>query len=282
MDETLAACADALLPIAEHAARQAGHILLDMRHQHTAEEKTSATDLVSEADREAEALIRDVLERSRPHDSIVGEELEPREGSSSVTWVVDPLDGTSNYLRGYPGWAVSVAAEHEGKTIVGVVYDPTHQLLYRAALRGADLNGLPMRISATTNLATSLIGIGFAYDAAGRARQGTALARALADIGDVRRGGSAALELCHVAAGALDGFVEDDLQPWDWAAGAHLVEQAGGLTAPLHRHSAHGVIASNPTLWEPLHNAFGLDPSTGRPTGPGVRDGREHQVRDRP
>ncbi len=262
--EALADLADALLPVAEHAARQAGHLLLDMRHQNTAEQKSSATDLVSEADRTAEALIRDVLRRARPADSIVGEELAPRDGSSSVTWVVDPLDGTSNYLRGYPGWSVSVAAEHEGKTAVGVVYDPTHGLLYSAALRGATVNGRPIRVSATTNLASSLIGIGFSYDAADRARQGAALARALADIGDVRRGGSAALELCHVAAGALDGFVEDDLQPWDWAAGAHLVEQAGGLTAPLRRVSTHGVIAANSALWEPLHHAFGLGLSTGR------------------
>lgn len=254
---TLAGLADELLPVAEHAARQAGQCLLDSRGL-AVEEKTSATDLVSEADRRAEALIRDVLGRERPADSIMGEEFGPRYGSSPVTWIVDPLDGTSNYLRGYPGWAVSIAADYKDTTLLGVVYDPDRCALYQAATRGATLNGRPLRVSTTTDLAASVVGIGFSYDATVRTWQGTDLARALAEVGDIRRGGSAALELCHVASGALDGFVEDDLQPWDWAAAAHIVRQAGGLTAPLHRRGMHGVVAATRPLWEALHTAFGL------------------------
>jgi myo-inositol-1(or 4)-monophosphatase len=259
MSPRLAGLADALLPLAERAARHAGHSLLTTRHQNLVEEKSSATDLVSEADRRAELLIRDLLERERPTDSIVGEELGPQVGSSSVTWIVDPLDGTSNYLRGYPGWAVSIAAEHRGTTLVGVVYDPVRDLLYHAALHGAAVNEQALRVAPTGNLEASVIGLGFSYDAAVRARQGFDLAHALTKIGDVRRGGSAALELCYVASGALDGFIEDDLQPWDWAAGAHIVRQAGGLSAPVHRDGVQGIIAATPRLWEPLHSAFGFD-----------------------
>jgi myo-inositol-1(or 4)-monophosphatase len=247
-----------LLGIAQNAAEQAGELLLASRQRAAAEQKSSATDLVSDADRNAEALIRNILQRQRPADAIVGEELGIQPGSSGVSWSIDPLDGTTNYLRGYPGWAVSIAAADSDGTLAGVVFDPKVGAMYAAGADGATLNGRELRVSTTSDLAVSIVGIGVSYDADVRARQGVDLAINLPQIGDIRRGGSAALELCHVATGALDAFVEDDLEPWDWAAGAHIVQQAGGVVTPLARAETRGILVSTPGIAPQLRRSLQL------------------------
>jgi myo-inositol-1(or 4)-monophosphatase len=206
--------------------------------------KSSATDMVSAADRDAEALIRTGLTTARPEDGLVGEEGSRRESASGRHWVVDPLDGTTNFLYGLPQWAVSIALEGS----LGVVFDPVRDELF-AAVRGsgASLNGDPVRMPAPPDLSTALIATGFGYDAERRNRQGAVIGRVLPRIRDVRRAGAAALDLCWLAAGRLDGYYERGLQAWDWAAARIIVQEAGGAVADLEPEP-HGLAAAHPEL----------------------------------
>jgi myo-inositol-1(or 4)-monophosphatase len=230
-----------LLDVARAAARAAGAELL-ARYEHAAEglaTKTSATDPVSDADRAAEAAIREVLAARRPADAILGEEggeTAVEAGASGVRWVVDPLDGTVNYLFGYPQWSVSVAAEDAAGTIAGVVLDPLRGEEIGATRSGPlRRDGAPVgegsrppgaRPRATT-LDVALVATGFAYDAGVRARQAELLPRLLPRVRDVRRGGSAALDLAWTALGRCDAYWERGVQPWDVAAGALLCARVG-------------------------------------------------------
>jgi myo-inositol-1(or 4)-monophosphatase len=206
--------------------------------------KSSATDMVSAADRDAEALIRTGLTTARPEDGLVGEEGSRRESASGRHWVVDPLDGTTNFLYGLPQWAVSIALEGS----LGVVFDPVRDELF-AAVRGsgASLNGDPVRMPAPPDLSTALIATGFGYDAERRNKQGAVIGRVLPRIRDVRRAGAAALDLCWLAAGRLDGYYERGLQAWDWAAARIIVQEAGGAVADLEPEP-HGLAAAHPEL----------------------------------
>ncbi len=220
-----------LLELALGLARQASTLLLEaQRHPNTGiDTKTSVNDMVSDADRASEALIVSGILAARPDDAILAEEGAARPGTSGVRWVIDPLDGTTNYLYGIPAWVVSIAAEVDGVVEVGVVADPSHGEVY-SAVRGdaaACCNGLPITVSGATVLATSLIGTGFAYRSARRAEQALALPRVLPAVRDLRRLGAAALDLCLVACGRLDGYFETGLQPWDMAAGALIASVAG-------------------------------------------------------
>jgi myo-inositol-1(or 4)-monophosphatase len=226
-------------------ARDAGAILLEhFGRARGVDVKSSATDMVSAADHDAEALIRERLETARPEDGLVGEEGSRRESASGRQWVVDPLDGTTNFLYGFPGWAVSIALEGE----LGVVFDPIRDELF-AGVRGegASLNGEPLRMRAHSDLSTALIATGFGYDAERRSKQGAVLARVLPRIRDIRRAGAAALDLCWVAAGRLDGYYERGLWPWDWAAARIVVEEAGGAVEDLWPEP-HGLAAAHPDL----------------------------------
>jgi myo-inositol-1(or 4)-monophosphatase len=206
--------------------------------------KSSATDMVSAADRDAEALIRTGLTTARPEDGLVGEEGSRRESASGRHWVVDPLDGTTNFLYGLPQWAVSIALEGS----LGVVFDPVRDEVF-AAVRGsgASLNGDPVRMPAPPHLSTALIATGFGYDSERRDKQGAVIGRVLPRIRDVRRAGAAALDLCWLAAGRLDGYYERGLQAWDWAAARIIVQEAGGAVADLEPEP-HGLAAAHPEL----------------------------------
>jgi myo-inositol-1(or 4)-monophosphatase len=223
--------ADGLLDLALGAAREAGVLLLERFGGPASgvESKSSTTDMVSDADRAAERLLLDRITSARPDDGVLGEEGANVEGRSGLTWVVDPLDGTTNYLFGYPVWSVSVACEDAEGGVVAVVHDPTRNETFAAARSaGATLNGRPVRARAPRSLDRSLVGTGFAYDPEDRGFQARVLTHLLPRVRDIRRGGSAALDLAWVACGRLDGFYEWGIKPWDRAAGMLLVAEAGG------------------------------------------------------
>jgi myo-inositol-1(or 4)-monophosphatase len=243
------------LELAERAALAAGELLL-ARYERPAEgldSKSSATDMVSDADREAEEAISRLLRAERPDDGLLGEEGLEAGGSSGRRWVVDPLDGTTNYLYRYPAWCVSVALEDADGGLVGVVHDPLAGETFRAVRgEGACLNGAPTRVRDSGSLERALVATGFGYDPDVRRGQGEVLLRLLPRVRDVRRAGAAALDLCHVAAGRLDGYYERGINPWDWAAGALIVQEAGGRVLPLEGGRPGIAAASGPTLAEEL------------------------------
>ena len=214
--------------------------------------KSSRTDMVSDADRDAEAVIEGILLGERPGDGLLAEEGATSEATSGRRWVVDPLDGTTNYLYGFPAWAVSIALEDAEGGAVGVVLDPLRDELFSARRgSGAHVNGEAIEVSGRGELERALIATGFGYDPERRARQATTLARLLPEVRDIRRAGAAALDLCMVAAGRLDGYYERGLQPWDWAAGSLIVSEAGGTLIELDGKPA-GLVAASPAIAEAL------------------------------
>ena len=246
-----------LLDLAVGAARAAGDLLLERfrRPARGVETKSSSTDLVSEADRAAETLILDRLTQARPDDGVMAEEGGGRPSSSGVTWVVDPLDGTVNYLFRLPVWSVSIAAVDDEGALVGVVHDPNRDETFTAVRGGgAHLNGDPIFVSDRAELDQALIGTGFSYQAVARREQAERLVRLLPRVRDIRRGGSAAIDLATLACGRFDGFYEAPMEEWDKAAGVLLIREAGGIVSDLpgpHGLSP-GVIAANPTLHDEL------------------------------
>jgi myo-inositol-1(or 4)-monophosphatase len=214
--------------------------------------KSAAVDLVTNVDETCEALIVSTLEAERPGDTILAEEGGERNRSGAAwRWIIDPLDGTTNYAHGYPRFCVSIGVEFEGARTVGVVYDPLMDELYHAVVgRGAFLNGRPIRVSEETALDRSLLATGFAYDRRKSEQDNLdEFAAFLKAAQALRRDGSAALDLCYVAAGRLDGFWEFKLAPWDVAAGYLIVEEAGGRCSDLSGEappaSGSAVVASN-------------------------------------
>lgn len=254
----------ALVHLAEEAARAAGETLLRHRSLNlTVDTKTSATDPVSEADRAAEALIAEILLGARPDDGFLAEEATAnRRGPSGLRWVVDPLDATVNYLYGLPHWCVSIALQDAtGDGVVGVVYDPVKNECFRAWRGGgAWLGDKRLSVNHPMSLAATLLATGFAYDAKVRRDQGRDLAVLIELVRDVRRGGSAALDLAYVAAGRVDAYVEFGLERWDWAAGRLLVAEAGGevreRTRQLGEATLQGMIAGSPTTVLDLSNLY--------------------------
>ena len=220
-----------LLALAESVAREAGGGLraafagTRLRTQ----AKSSPTDLVSEADLAAERLIRDRLHAARPEDGMLGEEGSDTTGTSGLRWIVDPLDGTTNFLFGLPQWGVSIAVEDAEGTLAGVVYDPLRDECWAADRDGeATLDGEPLRRPEPPEaLATALVATGFGYDSEVRAVQAVIVARVLPRVRDIRRFGSAALDLVWTAAGRYDAYFERGLQVWDLAAGALVCRRAG-------------------------------------------------------
>ncbi|MFE3999107.1 inositol monophosphatase family protein [Nocardioides sp. YIM B13467] len=194
--------------------------------------KSTATDVVTEADRDTEALIRRLISQERPEDAFFGEEGEETMGTSGVRWIVDPIDGTVNFLYGLPSYAVSIAAEYAGEVVAGAVVDVPRGTLY-AAFRQPDgsvaavKDGEPIRVRQPAELGQRLIATGFSYDAELRRVQAEALVRLLPVVRDVRRIGSAALDICGVAEGTLDGYLEEGLHLWDHAAAGLVAEAAG-------------------------------------------------------
>jgi myo-inositol-1(or 4)-monophosphatase len=224
------------LALAERAARAAGEVLLSFYGRPPAgvSSKSSATDLVSDADREAERSIRELLASERPGDGLVAEEGSRADAASGRRWVVDPLDGTINFLYGFPAWAVSVALEDADGAIVGVVHSPIHGETFRAVRgEGAFLGERRLRVRDPRPLGQALVATGFSYEPERRAAQADVIRELLPRVRDIRRAGAAALDLAWLAAGRVDAFFERGLHHWDWAAARLLVEEAGGTVAWL-------------------------------------------------
>jgi len=220
----------ALEDLATRLAVAAGRMIVDERPRlvEASATKSSPTDIVTIMDTRAEDLIRGLVLAERPDDAILGEEGDDQRGTSGITWVVDPIDGTVNYLYGLPWYAVSVAAVVDGVSVAGAVVEPVGGRVWSAAAgQGATCDGVPLRVTDETDLSLALVGCGFAYDATRRARQAAMIGRLLPRVRDLRRNGSAALELCGVAAGRADAFVEHGLGWWDWAAAALIAAEAG-------------------------------------------------------
>ncbi|MFI2240216.1 inositol monophosphatase family protein [Streptomyces chrestomyceticus] len=248
---------DELLGLALEAARRAGELLRDGRPADlgVAATKTSPIDVVTEMDIASEKLITGFLAEHRPDDGFLGEEGASVAGTSGVRWVIDPVDGTVNYLYGLPSWAVSIAAEKDGEAVAGVVAAPMRGETYHAVLGGgAFRNGEPVRCRPAPPLSQALIGTGFAYLSERRAAQAEVLRTLLPQVRDIRRGGSAAIDLCDVACGRLDGYYERGLNPWDMAAGALIAREAGALTGgrPGEPASNDLVVAASPDVFGTL------------------------------
>ncbi len=224
---------DELLALAVDLARRAGQMLLDQAPDRAADvgTKSSRTDMVTAVDRASEKLIVDALATARPEDGVLGEEGSHRSGTTGIRWIVDPLDGTTNYLYGIPQFSVSIAVEIDGEVELGVVCHPSVRELFVARRgEGATCNGRPITVSDKEDLTTALIGTGFAYDPQRRGEQARWLEHVLPSVRDVRRAGAASIDLCWVACGRLDGFYEAGLAPWDVAAGALIASEAGAAT----------------------------------------------------
>lgn len=251
---------DALVDLAVSTARDAGRLLLDFaeRRHLDVETKTSATDPVSEADRAAERLITDRILAACPDDGILGEEDEAnRSGTSGRVWVVDPLDGTVNYLYRIPAWCVSICCRDEDGALTGVVHDPNRGEVFSAVRGGGAWNGsTELHVSAASALEEALVATGFSYGSERRAVQGRWAAHLLTRARDLRRVGAAALDLAWTAAGRFDGFYEVGLQPWDYAAGMLIVDEAGGTTSrrevELAGESVACVFAGAPRIHDAL------------------------------
>ena len=246
-----------LAEIAERAARAAGAVLRAhfRAPARGVDAKSGPTDLVSDADRRAEEAIVDVLARERPDDGLLGEEGGARAGTSGLRWVVDPLDGTINFLWGLPQWAVSVAVEDAEGGVAGVVYDPARDELFRAARGGPAVGPRgPLVVRSEERLTEALLVTGFNYDAAERARQAERITRIITRVRDIRRLGAAALDLAWLADGRVDGYFETGVAPWDVAAGSILVTAAGGVARPLAARdgSPAGIVAAPACLIDDL------------------------------
>jgi myo-inositol-1(or 4)-monophosphatase len=217
-------------------------------------------DFVSNADRKAEKMVREDLAKARPGYGFLMEETGEVEGSDKThRWIIDPLDGTTNFLHGLPHFAISIALEREGEIVAGVVYEPIRDELFWAEKGvGAFVNHQRLRVSARRNLADALIATGIPFK--GHGDMGTFLVQLQAMMGQVagiRRWGAASLDLAYVAAGRFDGFWERDLKPWDLAAGSLLVTEAGGFVSEINGHKNYldgsSILAANPFLHGPLH-----------------------------
>lgn len=229
---------DALAGLAVDAARAAADLVRD-RTGHdvvVAATKSSDTDVVTEVDRAAEALLRSLIRARRPEDAIVGEEGDDLAGTTGVRWIVDPIDGTVNFLYGIPRYAVSVAVEVAGEVAAGVVVDVPARVEYVARPVGgrvvATRNGRPIGVRPPVPPAAMLVATGFSYEPRQRAQQARAVAALLPRVRDIRRLGSCALDVCAVAEGIVDGYVEEGVQLWDHAA-AGLVARGSGARTEL-------------------------------------------------
>jgi myo-inositol-1(or 4)-monophosphatase len=255
----LSSSAGDLLTLARELAQAAGEVLRERPADLGVTTKSSPTDVVTVMDRAAERVILDGLSAARPRDAVVSEESAATAGETGVRWLVDPLDGTVNYLYGLPQYAVSIAAEVDGELACGVVLDVARRVEYTATRGGgAARDGVPIRCSGETDPAQSLVATGFNYEVALRTVQAREMASILPQVRDIRRMGSAALDLCAVASGGVDAFFEAGMYPWDWAAGALIAREAGARVDGLNGQppGRHTTLAANPVLFDLLHHVL--------------------------
>lgn len=252
-----------LLHVARRIALEAGELAAERRRVgvEVAATKSSIVDVVTQADRDVEQLIRDRIAEARPGDAILGEEGGSTDGTSGVTWVVDPIDGTVNYLYGIPHYGISIAVV-EGEpdpltwtALAGVVLNPASGELFTASRGGgAFLGDRPIRVADAVPLAQALVATGFSYDATTRGLQGEVVARLLPQVRDIRRNGTASLDLAFVASGRLNAYFERALNPWDFGAGALIAEESGAVVRGLGgaRPSTDFLITGHPDVVGPL------------------------------
>ncbi len=241
----------ALLELAKKIAHGAGQLLMDRPLLFDVSTKSSAIDFATQMDIAAEKYIVESILATRPGDGIIGEEGSSRPSNSGITWVIDPLDGTVNYFYGLPGWNVSIAAKNASGVLVGVVCAPTIGMTWWAVKGGgAFCNANPIQVNNPVALDRALVGTGFSYSVEKRVFQAEAVKSLLPKVRDVRRLGAAAVDLCHVASGALDGYFETGLKEWDLAAGGLIATEAGAIVTGRAGGPAgeEMVIAAGPSL----------------------------------
>lgn len=263
--------ASELLEVALELAREAGTLLHEGRPAGPlrVSSKSTPTDVVTEMDHAAEALITESLARLRPDDGMLGEEGTDTPGTSGVRWIVDPLDGTVNYLYDLGNWAVSIAAEVDGEAVAGVVAVPSTGETFAATRGGgATVNGRPLRMAPPPDLGRALVATGFGYDPRRRAHQAELLRHVLPAVRDIRRNGACAVDLCSLAAGRIDAYYERGVNPWDFAAGGLIATEAGARVAGLSGNapSSRFLLAAAPELFERLE-ALLLAAGAGHETG---------------
>lgn len=247
---------NALLELAMSTARQAGELLMKRPLTFEVTSKSVAIDIATQMDRDSEKFIVDALLTARPDDGIIGEEGTSRPSSSGITWVIDPIDGTVNYLYGLPGWSVSIAAKDEYGVLVGVVHSPTVGSTWSASRGGgAFFNGRGIHCNDPIALDRALIGTGFVYDVNQRAGQGKVISALLPQIRDIRRMGSAAVDICYAAMGTFDGYFEIGLKEWDVAAASLIATEAGAIIATDSRDLT---CCAGPSLYPLLIQALEL------------------------
>jgi myo-inositol-1(or 4)-monophosphatase len=242
-------------------AREAGALLMKYFHRRVSVEYKGEADLVTEADRQSEALIRERIRTRWPTHDILGEEQGLVDTGSEYRWYVDPLDGTTNFAHAFPVFCVSMALEHDRQRLAGVIYDPTRDELFTAAQgQGAHLNGQPISVSKIGNLAECLVGTGFPSHKRHQNPNIFFYHQITLRTHGVRRPGSAALDLCNVACGRFDGFWEFNLNPWDTAAGVLIVEEAGGKVTDFYggpfQLNSRETLASNGLVHDALLKEF--------------------------
>ncbi len=242
-------------------AREAGALLMEFFDKNIHIEYKGDADLVTAADRKSEALIRERIRQTWPGHDVLGEEEGLRDTGSEYRWYVDPLDGTTNFAHGFPVFCVSMGLQHKGEMIAGLCFDPTRNEVFAAERgKGASLNGRPIHVSATKHLKEALVGTGFPSHKRHKNPNIHFYHQITLRSHGVRRAGSAALDLCYVACGRMDGFWEFNLNPWDTAAGALMVQEAGGRVTsfsdgPFELNSRE-VLASNGVIHEELVGEF--------------------------
>jgi myo-inositol-1(or 4)-monophosphatase len=242
--------------LAVKIAEESGKFLMDRPSSFDLAQKSGIHDFATQMDQASEKLIVELIRKNRPDDSILGEEGAAQSGSSGFTWIVDPIDGTVNYLYGVPGWCVSIAVKNEGRVIAGAVYSPSISKMWSAAYgSGAECNGESIRCNEPIKLTRALVGTGFAYDFKSREAQGNFFKNLIPKIRDIRRIGACAVDICLVASGVLDAYYEAGVYEWDFAAAGLIARESGAKTliAPgVPSDAQFFVMVAGPSLYAEL------------------------------
>jgi myo-inositol-1(or 4)-monophosphatase len=248
-----------LLALAQRVGREAAALLMDRPAELQVNTKSTAIDVVTQMDIKVEAFIVEQLLAARPNDGMIGEEGAERASTSGITWVIDPLDGTVNYLYDLPGWNVSIAAKDEAGQLIGVVTAPSINSTWWAVRgEGAFHNGNRIICNNPIELNRAMLATGFQYDVNHRGIQIEHVSKLIPLIRDLRRNGAAAVDLCHVAMGRVDGYFEHGLKEWDWAAAGLIAREAGAHFGRYGQAPYMMTLAAGPALYEELEGILGL------------------------